>query len=88
MLGGAKIGRVGDIGAQHQAARGGRRCLHIFVIGADIADMGKSERDDLTGVGRIGENFLIAGDGGVEANFAERVADGADACTPKQGSVG
>ena len=54
----------------------------IFVVGADIADMGKGEGDDLRGVGRVGENFLIAGHGGVEADFADRVAQRAERQTP------
>ena len=30
-------------------------------IGADIADMGISKGDDLAGIGRISEDFLITG---------------------------
>ena len=50
--------------------------------GADIADMGKGEGDDLPGIGRIGQYFLIAGDRCVEAHLAHRGAGGADPETP------
>ena len=34
----------------------------VLVVGADISDVGKGEGDDLAGVGRVREDFLIAGD--------------------------
>ena len=46
--------------------------LDRFVIlgaGAVVADLGVGEDDDLAGIGRIGEDFLVAGDGCVEDNF-------------------
>ena len=53
--------------------------LDVLVVDADIADMGKGEGDDLPGIGRIGEDFLIAGHRGIEADFAHRLTDGAKA---------
>ena len=70
MLGGAVIGRIGD-GSLDDAAldRGGGGEIggfEVVIIGADIADVGKGEGDDLAGIGLVGEDFLIAGHGGVE----------------------
>src|SRR5580698_103277 len=52
--------------------------LHGFIIGivgAVVADLRIGQDDNLAGVRRIGENFLIAGEGGIENNFS-RVFDG------------
>src|SRR5690606_11769499 len=59
----------------------------IFVIGADIADMGKGEGDDLASIGGIGEDFLITGHGGVEAHFSGGHACRADAAPLKSRPV-
>ena len=48
--------------------RGGR--LDILVVGAHIADMRKREGDDLAGIGRIGQDLLVAGDRRVEDELA------------------
>ena len=51
MARGAIIRRLGDGGMQHHAARARRRRevhgLDVVVVGADIADMGEREGDDL-----------------------------------------
>ena len=78
MLGGAPVGRLGDVQPKHQPAREGRGGLHVFPVGADIADMGKGEGDDLSGVGRIGQDLLVAGHRGVEADLADRLSRRAD----------
>jgi hypothetical protein len=74
---------VGDVGAQHAATDAGERGhvdgLDVLVIGADIADMGEGEGDDLAGIGGVGQDLLVAGHGGVEADLAGGVTDGADA---------
>ncbi len=44
--------------------------LAIRLVGAIVADLRIGEDDDLAAIGRIGENFLIAGDGGVEDHLA------------------
>ena len=76
----------------HHATRagGGRQVdrLDVVLVGADIADMRKRERDDLAGIGRIGEDLLIAGHGGVEANLAGRMPGGAEAEAFEHGAVG
>ncbi len=45
--------------------------LHIFGVYAVIADLRVSENDNLILVGRICQYFLVAGDAGVEYDFAE-----------------
>ena len=80
---GAVVRGRGDRGMQHDAARARRRChvhgLDIVLVGADIADMGEREGDDLPGIGGIGEDFLIPRHGSVEAHLAHRVAGRAEA---------
>src|SRR5450755_620634 len=48
--------------------------LAIFRIGAVIADFRIGKNYDLAGVRRIGENFLIAGDGSIKNDFAVTLA--------------
>ena len=62
--------------------------LDVFVVGADIADVGKREGDDLPGIGRVGEDLLIARHGGVEADLADRVAGRAEAKALEHRAVG
>ncbi len=62
--------------------------LHILVVGADIADVGKGEGDHLPGVGGIGHHLLISGHGGVEAQLAHRLAFGAEPLPPTHPPVG
>jgi len=47
--------------------------FHIFGIDAGIADMRIGQRDDLAAIARIGEDFLITGDRGIEHHFADRM---------------
>jgi hypothetical protein len=54
-----------------------RRFL-IVPVGTYVADVGIGEADDLAGVARIGEDFLVAGKTGIENDFA--AAAGAGAC--------
>jgi hypothetical protein len=63
------VGRPG-----RSRARPGVTVSMSFGIGADIADMGKGEVDDLTGIGGVGHDLLIAGHRGVEADLAHRLA--------------
>ena len=79
----AKVRRLREVGAHDRADRGGRGGgiddLDILVVDADDPDMRKGEGHDLRGVGRIGEDLLVAGHCGVEADLADRRADRADA---------
>ena len=92
MLGGAVVRGIGDRGAQDHAARARRRRhvhrLDVFVVGADIADMREGEGDELPGIGGIGEDLLVAGHRGVEADFADGVAFRAEAKTLQHGAIG
>ena len=55
---------------------GGARTMKVDVrfVCADIADVRKCEGDDLSGIGWIGKDFLIAGHSRVEADFADCLA--------------
>ncbi len=68
----AVVGGVFGVGAHDQPAHRRRHRLDVLVIGAHDADMREGEGDDLARVRRIAENLLIAGHGGVEADFADR----------------
>ena len=88
----AIVRRRGDVGVQDDAA-GARRRRHVdrldvVLVGADIADVREGEGDDLPGIGRIGEDLLVAGHRGVEADLADRVAGGAEAKAFQHGAVG
>jgi hypothetical protein len=78
----SRMSAVSAGGAQDDTACARRRRhvdgLDVLVVGADVADVRKSESDDLPGIGGIGEDFLIAGHGGVEAHLANGAADGAE----------
>jgi hypothetical protein len=82
------VGRIGDVGAQHDAARHRVHALDVFQIGADIADVREGEGDDLAGVGRIGDDLLVAGHRGIEADLARLDLGSADALAPEDGAVG
>ena len=59
------------------------------VLGVDavVADVRIRERHDLPTVARVGEDFLVAGDGGVEHHFADRGAGGTDGIADKDRAV-
>ena len=82
MLGGAPVRRVRDVAADDQPARCGGGGFDVFGVGAHVADMGERERDDLTGIGRVRQDFLVARNRGVEADLADGRAGGADAAAP------
>ena len=52
--------------------------LVIFRVDAVIADQGIGHRDDLAAVGRVRQDFLVAGHGGVEAGFPHFRARGSE----------
>jgi hypothetical protein len=56
--------------AHHQALDVRAGSLIVLRVGAVVADVRVSEDDDLAGVGRIGEDFLVTGDGRVENDLA------------------
>ena len=59
----------------------------VVGVGAVIADLGVGENYDLSSVGRVGENFLIAGDGSIKNDFAVTFAFGAEAFAVEDASV-
>ena len=88
----AIVGRLGYGGLDDAApdARGGGEVdrLDVVLIGADIADMREGEGDDLAGIGGIGEDLLIAGHRGIEADFAHRLAFGTESLAFDDQTVG
>jgi hypothetical protein len=88
MSGGTPIGRLGNWRAHHQTAGGRGLGLVVFIIGAHIANMRESKGDDLRGIGRIGQDFLISRHGRIEADFAYGIALGAYANAFKDTAVG
>lgn len=84
---GPKIRWIRDRRLQHDPARGGVQSFDVVVIGSHVADMGEGERDDLAGVGGIGDDLLVARHGRVEANLSDRRAGAPDAVTPENGTV-
>ena len=67
---GAPIAGDGGKLADDEAFDVGVGGLVIAGGGAVISDLGVGEDDDLAGIGRIGEYFLIAGEGGVEDDLS------------------
>ncbi len=59
----------------------------IESVGADIADVGISEANDLAGITRIGENFLVAGERSIENDFAAAARAGASGAALKYAPV-
>jgi hypothetical protein len=75
-------------GAAHDqpgGMHGGR--FDVVVVAAGVADVRIGQGDDLAAVGRIGEDFLIAGHRRVEHDFAGGDAIGADRDAMKQAAV-
>ena len=81
MIGGAQDA------APHARARREVRSLGVFRIGADVADVRKGERDDLTGITRIGQDFLITGHGRVEADLADGASGRTETLPGDDGAV-
>ena len=60
---------IGGELADDQALDIGLGGLVVCLVGAVVADLGVGENDDLSGIGGIGGDFLIAGKGSIENNF-------------------
>ncbi len=67
---GAPVAGDGRELAHHQTFDVGAGGFVIVGAGAVVADLRVGEDDDLAGIGRVGENFLIAGEGGIEDHLA------------------
>ena len=61
--------------------------LHVFPVDAIVADVRIRQGDDLAAVARVGEDFLIAGEGRVEHDFADGGASGTDGIAEKDRAV-
>jgi len=84
----APVARDGRQIADHEAGGIHLRGLQILWRRAGVADVRHGERDDLSRVRRVSENFLIAREGGVENDFACGVALGSDRLAAEDRSVG
>ena len=62
--------------------------LHVFAIGAVAADVGVSQGDQLLAVAGVGQDFLVAGDRGVEHHFADRLAGSTNGLTDEDRAIG
>jgi len=54
------------------------RGLNVFTVDTVVADVWIREGHDLSAVTRVGEDFLVAGERGVEHHFADGVTGSAD----------
>src|SRR5574343_2017312 len=61
--------------------------LDVLGIDAVVADVRIREGHDLPAIARVSEDFLVAGDGGVEHHFADRGAGGTDGIAEKDRAV-
>jgi hypothetical protein len=66
----APVRRDGGKLADDQRVNVWPRGFFVFGIRADISDVGIGEANDLPGVTRVGENFLVSGEAGIENDFA------------------
>ena len=85
--GGPVVGDVeGEVPDEHctHVRLGG---LHVLEVDADVANLGAREEDELAGVGRVGEDLLVAGEGRVEDDFADGGALGAEGAAGPDGAV-
>jgi hypothetical protein len=59
----------------------------IVEIGAHVSDMRVGQTDNLAGITRVGENFLISGEAGIENDFAAPARDRAGGAAIKYAPV-
>ena len=67
---GADFGKL----AHDQTLNVGPLRFIVFGVGAVVSDFGVGQDDNLSGVGGVGENFLVAGDGSIKNDFAGALA--------------
>ena len=79
-------GHSGQI-ANHQPGSPDIVRFVVFISSAGVANMGIRQCDDLSCVGRISENFLIAGHGRVEHDFPARNTVSPDSAAAKNTAI-
>ncbi len=84
----AEVARQKRHVAHHQPGGHHPVGFEVFVVDADVADVRIGERDDLPGITRVGENFLIARHRGVEHHLTDGVTGRTDALAVEHRSVG
>ncbi len=75
---GAPVAHDGRQLAHHEPGDMGLPRLHVDAVDPVIPDVRVGHRHDLPLVGRVGEDFLVAGHRGVEADLAARGSAGAE----------
>ena len=63
------------------------RSLFVVLVRPDVSNVRIRQADDLPGVTRIGENFLITGKAGIENDFAAAARDRARSSPVKYAPV-
>lgn len=63
------------------------RGFFVVEIRANIADVGISEANDLSGVTGVGENFLVTGEASIENDFSAAARDSAGRAAVKYAPV-
>ena len=83
----APVGADGRELAHRQTFYIRMRGLVVVRIGAVIADLRVGQDNDLPGIRRIGENFLVAGDGSIKNDFPVAFAFRAMASAAEDSSI-
>lgn len=73
--------------ADHEGFDIGARRFFVLRIRADVSNVWVRQADNLPGVTRIGENFLVAGETCIENDFAPSAGDRARRATAKDAPV-
>ena len=84
---GAPVARHRRLVADDEAGHLRRARLDVLRRHAVVADLRAGHRDDLSGVGRIGQHFLVAGHARVEHDLAARFAFRAGGGAAEPGAV-
>ncbi len=84
---GAKIALHAAVLADDEAGQLRPPALDVLGIDAVVADLRVGHRHDLAAIARIGEDLLVAGHRGVEADFAVDFAIGADRGAGVDGAI-
>ena len=84
---GAEVAHPAALLADDEPGQVRPAALDVFGVHPVVADLGVGHRDDLPAVARIGQDFLVAGHRGVEADFAVDLAGGAEGRSGEDGSV-